>query len=53
MKHAIDCIYEKDTPKLIAESVGNEGGAACIILPYEPQRKDLRNVESLMAYSER
>lgn len=48
LKHVIDCICEKDTPKLIAESVSDEGGVVSIILPYEPQRKDIRNVESLV-----
>jgi len=48
LKHVIDCFCEKDSPKLIAECVGDEGGIVSNILPYEPQRKDIKNVESLV-----
>ncbi|TFY82385.1 hypothetical protein EWM64_g1618 [Hericium alpestre] len=38
LKHAVDTIAEKDTPKIVSESLSDEGGAISITLPYEATR---------------
>ncbi|TFY70232.1 hypothetical protein EVG20_g2769 [Dentipellis fragilis] len=49
LKHAVDTISEKGSPKIISEALSDEGGRVAIILPYEAPRPGV-NVAFTIAY---
>ncbi|KAK7469055.1 hypothetical protein VKT23_003548 [Stygiomarasmius scandens] len=43
LAYAIDCISEGDTPKLVGDSLGNEGGHVTVLLNVRVPREDVKS----------